>query len=309
MSLLLLSPDRNMEPYRNAMLQVDPDLDIEIWPGVSDKKRVHFIVAWNHPKHVLDSFPNLKAVSSLGAGVDHILSDEVLPKGIPVCRVVSPSLVEQMKEYVVCALLMLQRNMLAYFNQKRKAEWEVHPNKDKDNFIVGVMGLGELGRPIASHLASLGYRVHGWSRSAKQIEGVTSHAGKEELNNFLSSSKALVCLLPLTRETEQILDMDLFKKMIHPAYLINAARGEHLVEEDLIYALDKGWIEGAVLDVFSEEPLPQKHPFWNRDNILITPHSSSLTPPGDVAPQLVENYKRALSGMELLHQVDRERGY
>ena len=309
MSLVLLAPDRDMQSWEEALMEVDPNLEIEIWPDVKEKSKVHFVVAWNQPKHVLDSYPNLKAVSSLGAGVDHILRDEALSDQVSVCRVVTTSLVRQMKEYVLNAVLNYQRNTIKYIRQKQKGVWEVHPNKAPEDFSIGVMGLGELGRPAAEQLAGLGYRVMGWSRSAKDIAQVNTFAGDGELGAFLSNCRVLVCMLPLTDQTEGILDLEVFKKLKRPGYLINVARGEHLVEEDLVYALDKGWLEGATLDVFSEEPLPNRHSFWNRENIMITPHVSSLTPPGEVAEQIVDNYKRALSGIELRNVVDRDKGY
>lgn len=298
-----------MQPWKEALLSIDQNLDIEIWPDVENKKQVHFIVAWNHPKHVLDGYPNLKAISSLGAGVDHILQDESLPADVPICRVVSPSLVRQMKEYVLTGVLNYQRNFYRYMDQRQKGVWETHPNKSKNDFSIGIMGLGQLGQPAAKQLAQLGYDVLGWSRTEKDIEGVETFAGKTALDDFLAETTVLVCMLPLTEETRGILDLDLFKKLSHPAYMINVARGEHLVEEDLIYALDKDWLEGALLDVFSEEPLPESHPFWNRSNIMITPHVSSLTPPEEVAGQIADNYKRALSGMSLQNEVNRSKAY
>lgn len=309
MSLLLLAPNRDMQPWEEALLNIDPNLDVEIWPDVIQKDRVQFAVAWNHPKQVLNSFPNLKAVSSLGAGVDHILQDEALPDQVPVCRVVSPSLVRQMKEYVLNAVLNYQRNTVTYVRQKLQGIWEVYPNKSPKEFTIGVMGLGKLGKPVAEQLAGLGYQIKGWSNSSKEMTSVETYAGRKELDTFLSGTRVLICMLPLTEETEGILDLDVFKKLQRPGYLINVARGEHLVEEDLIYALDKEWLDGATLDVFSEEPLPDRHPFWNRNNIMITPHVSSLTPPEEVAEQIIENYKRALSGMELRNEVDKDKGY
>lgn len=309
MSLLLIAPNRDMQDWETALLNVDPNLDVEIWPDIKNEIRVQFAVVWNQPKHLLDDFPNLQAISSLGAGVDHILSDETIPNDIPVCRVVCDSLVSQMKEYVLAAILNYQHNIHLYFHQKQQGKWKVHPNKSPTNFTVGIMGLGEIGNPVAEQLAELGYRVNGWSKSAKKVSGVQTFMGHDELERFLAETTVLVCLLPLTTETEGVLNINTFKCMHHPGYLINVARGEHLVEEDLIYALDKDWLEGACLDVFAEEPLPEKHPFRNRDNIVITPHAASITPPGEVAPQIVDNYKRALSGMELQHRVNRIKGY
>jgi glyoxylate/hydroxypyruvate reductase A len=298
-----------MQPWKKALLNIDPNLDIEIWPDVEQKDRVQFAVAWNHPRQVLNSYPNLKAVSSLGAGVDHILQDETLPEHVPVCRVVSSSLIRQMKEYVLNAVLNYQRHTIQYVRQKIQGVWEVHPNRSPEDFTIGIMGLGELGRPVSELLAELGYRVKGWSKSSKSIDAVETFSGHDGLPAFLSKSRVLICMLPLTKETRDILNLEVFKSLNHPGYLINVGRGEHLVEEDLIYALDKEWLEGATLDVFTEEPLPERHSFWNRENIMITPHVSSLTEPDEVSEQIVENYKRALSGMELQNKVDKEKGY
>lgn len=309
MSLLLIAPKRNMSSWKEALLQEDSNIEVEIWPKVRNKEQVQFAVCWNHPKHVLDKYPNLKAVSSLGAGADHLLSDESLPQSVDICRVVSPSLIQQMKEYVLAVVLNIQRNFVHYLRQKDQGKWQVHHHPLAKNFNVGIMGLGELGQPVARQLTQIGYAVSGWSRSKKQLDEVNCFAGSDELEPFLNSTQLLICLLPLTSKTEGILNLELFKQLKPPAWIINVARGEHLVDEDLIYALDSNILKGAWLDVFSEEPLPEKHPFWNRSNIIITPHIASITPPDEAVAQIVENYKRALSGMKLLHSVDRVTEY
>jgi glyoxylate/hydroxypyruvate reductase A len=309
MSLLFIAPDRDLQSWEQAIHDVDPNIDVEFWPAIEDKDRVQFAVCWNQPKHVMDSFPNLKAVSSLGAGADHLLTDEYLPESVDICRVVSTSLVQQMKEYVTAAVLNIQRNIVDYIRQKDQKKWQPHSHPLASELSIGVMGLGKLGNPVAKQLAKIGYHVSGWARTSKDIEGVETFAGNKERNAFLNATQILVCLLPLTKETEGILDLDTFKQLKENAWIINAARGEHLVDEDLIYALDSDILEGAWLDVFSEEPLPDRHAFWNRENIIITPHIASFTKPGEVAEQIVDNYKRALSGMELNHKIDRKIGY
>jgi len=309
MSLLLIAPDRDMSPWANALKDEDPNIDIEIWPEVEDKKKVHFAVSWNQPKHVLDQYPNLKAVSSLGAGADHLLEDQALPKSVDICRIVSPSLIQQMQEYVLGAVINIQRNFVHYIRQKDHGKWQAHNHPLAKDLGVGIMGLGELGQPVATQLAQVGYKVLGWSRSEKKIPNTTTFAGTGELPAFLQQTQVLVCLLPLTPETKDILDLDFFKQLKKPAWIINVARGEHLVDEDLIYALDSNILQGAWLDAFTEEPLPDKHAFWNRKNIIITPHIASITKPKEVATQIIDNYKRALSGMELNYRVDREKGY
>jgi glyoxylate/hydroxypyruvate reductase A len=174
---------------------------------------------------------------------------------------------------------------------------------------IGIMGLGQLGKDAAKKLAYLGFPVSGWSQTPKDIEGVTCLAGDDALDHFLSQTRILICMLPLTPKTKGILSQKTFAKLPAGAYLINIARGRHLIEKDLLTALDSGHLAGACLDVFEVEPLPEDHPFWSHPKIFITPHISSLTYPKTVAPQIIENYRRTITGNPLLHVVDVERGY
>lgn len=308
MSLLLIAPKKNMNALKDALLEIDKHLDIEVWPTVKNKDRVTFAVSWKHPDGIFEGYPNLQAIMSYGAGVDHMLQDKALPD-VFLSRVVAPSLSDQLADYVLTSVLNYQQHIIQYADDRKDGEWEPHTPHLKSDFSVGIMGLGQIGQNVAKRLTENGYQVNGWSTSKKDLEHIVEFVGPSELEDFLSKTNVLVCLLPLTPHTEGILDLDLFKKLKQPAYLINAARGAHLVEEDLIYALDRDLIEGATLDVFSQEPLPDSHPFWNRPRIMITPHIAALTHPKEVAPQIVENYKRSLSGIELLNQVDIQRGY
>lgn len=308
MSLILVAQHRSMTPIKDAIHKIDPNIDVEIWPEVKKPERVQFAVAWNHPKNVFHQYPNLKVISSLGAGVDHLFADNSIPKSIRFTRVVAPSLSDHMCDYVLTSVLNLFRNTELYFQQQKKSEWKTHKTLSKREITVGILGLGELGRPVTERLVANSFTVNGWSRTSKNIEGIKTFSG-DELDSFLNNTNILVCLLPLTSQTEGVLDLDFFKKLRKPAFLINAARGEHLVEEDLIYALDTGLINHAVLDVFTKEPLPDSHPFWGREKITITPHIASVTDPNEAAELIVENYKRLLSGLELLHEVDKELGY
>lgn len=309
MSLLLVAKNRDFTSLEKALLEKDPNLDVEIWPRVENKDRVQFAVCWQHPKNVLDSYPNLRAVSSLGAGVNHLLNDESLPESVKICRLITTSLKDQMAEYVLNAITNYRLHIPKYFDQKNTGVWEKHSSIPKKYAPVGIMGMGEMGQTVAIELVQQGYTVNSWSRSKKEIDGITSFAGNNELNSFLEQSRILVNLLPLTEETEGILNLELFKKLQKPAFLINVGRGSHLVEEDLVYALDTGQLEGACLDVFEKEPLAENHPFWNRDNVMITPHIAAITPATEAAEIILENYKRALSGMELMFEVEREKGY
>ncbi|MCC5913499.1 MAG: glyoxylate/hydroxypyruvate reductase A [Balneolaceae bacterium] len=308
MSLLLVAKNRDMSSLGEAIRATDPNIDVDIWPGVRNRERIQFAVSWRHPDGIFESYPNLKAISSLGAGVDHLFADQTIPEKIRFSRVVIPSLAEQMADYVLTAVLNMFRDTGTYIDQQRAGQWKKHPPLRKDEVTIGVMGLGELGRESASRLAMNGFMVNGWSRSKKELNGIRTFSG-DEIDQFLQSSNILVCLLPLTEETEGILDLELFKKLRRPAYLVNVARGKHLTEEDLIYALDTDLITHAVLDVFEQEPLPDSHPFWGRKKITITPHTASITDPREAAELIVENYKRVLSGIDLLYEVDRNRGY
>ncbi|MCP9290678.1 2-hydroxyacid dehydrogenase [Gracilimonas sediminicola] len=309
MSLLLVAKNRDFTSLKKALLEKDPNVDVEIWPRVENKERVQFAVCWNHPKHVLDSYPNLRAVSSLGAGVNHLLNDEDLSADVNICRLITSSLKDQMAEYIMNAITNFRLHTITYADQRKIAKWEPQSSIPKKYAAIGIMGMGEMGSDVATLLLQQGYIVNSWSRSKKDLQGLQSFAGNEELDDFLGQTKILVNLLPLTDETEGILDLEVFKKLQKPGYLINVGRGSHLVEEDLIYALDTNHLEGACLDVFETEPLPENHPFWNRENIMITPHIAAITPAKEAAEVIIENYKRALSGMDLLYEVDRDKGY
>ena len=308
MSILLVAQRRDMKPFKDAILNADLNIDIEIWPNSTHPARVQFAVAWNHPQQVWKSYPNLKVISSLGAGVDHLLKDSSIPENIKLTRVVVPSLADQMGDYVLSAVLNIIRKSDLYRTQQQESVWKVQPAYQRDELTIGIMGLGKLGSTTAERLQLNGFKVNGWAQSEKELDGVSTFTAGS-LGEFLNRSNILVNLLPLTPHTDGILDLDLFKELKKPAFLINVARGQHLVEEDLVYALDKEIISHAVLDVFTAEPLPESHPFWGREKITITPHIASVTDPDEVAVLLVENYKRTLSGMELLNEVDRNRGY
>lgn len=308
MSILLISRTRNMEPYRDALLQLDSNLDVEIWPDIQSRERVNFAVAWKQPTNQFSQYPNLKVVSSLGAGADHLLKDTSIPQSVALTRIVAPTLTEQMCDYVTLSTLSMLRRMHEYSRQQVWADWKPQTQYSKKELMVGVMGLGSIGKEVAVRLSDNGFNVSGWSQSKKTIPNVVTYS-KEQVDAFLASTNVLVCLLPLTSETKDILSLSLFKKLSKPGFLINAARGQHLVEEDLIYALDMGLLNHATLDVFQKEPLPESHPFWGREGITITPHVASVSQPEEIAELILENYKRMLSKVDLLNRVDRYKGY
>ncbi len=308
MSLLLIAPNRDLTTLSENLTALDSNLEVEIWPRIKNKEKVTFAVAWNHPKNVFQDYPNLKVVSSLGAGINHLLNDDSIFDDVKICRLVTPSLKDEMAEYVLNAVSSYRHHISRYNDQKREAYWSKHRLIPKKNSVVGIMGLGEMGISSAKLLVKNGYRVNGWSNSKKDIDGVKSY-DQQELDEFLENSNIVVCLLPLTENTKGILDLELFKKLEDPSYVINVGRGKHLVEEDLIYALDTNVLQGAWLDVFEEEPLPANHLFWNRPNIMITPHVAAVTDANEASEIILDNYKRALSGMELNFEVSRNKGY
>lgn len=309
MTLSIVCTDRDTGPWAAALTACDPSLDIQIWPNEACKADVQFAVCWNHPEGVLKAYPNLRCICSMGAGIDHLLRDAALPDHLPVVRLVDPQLSQSMSEYICTAVLYFFREFDRYQQQQKKALWLQQPLRPMARTGVGIMGLGVLGSFAADRLSAMGFNVTGWSRSKKKIPGVTTYAGDIERDAFLARADILVCLLPLTEKTAGILNFELFSRLPKGACLINASRGGNLVEEDLIPALNQGLLRGACLDVFKHEPLPEDHPFWAQDNIIITPHCSSITDPESVAPQIVQNYRNLKAGLPLMNQVDIRRGY
>src|SRR6056297_2036482 len=303
MSILLVSKKRKFSSLKKHIQTIDSNIDVEIWPAVSHPDRVQLAVAWNQPENVLATFPNLRAITSLGAGVDHLVYDTTIPETVTLTRMVLPSLKQQVADYVLMSTLNILRHSHTYYKQQQRAEWTEHQPIEKDDLRIGVMGLGQLGAVTAKKLEESGFHVSGWARTKKELSSIRTYASGE-IDHFLKEVNILVCLLPLSPETEGILNLETIKKLKQPAFIINAARGEHLVDEDLIYALDTDRIQHATLDVFSDEPLPETHPFWNRDKITITPHVAAITNEKEAAKLIVENYKRLLTGMDVLHKID-----
>jgi glyoxylate/hydroxypyruvate reductase A len=308
MALMFLSADDPAEAWRTALLAEIPELDFRIWPEVGDLAAIDFALVWQPPPGELARYPNLRAILSLGAGIDGLLAQPGLPD-VPIVRMVDPSLTRTMTEYVVLATLRHHRQFDHFEREQTEARWSYAFPPQAADRRVGVMGLGVLGSAAAASLAAHGFPVAGWSRETRQLSGIESFAGRAGLPAFLARTDILVCLLPLTRDTAGILNAATFAGLPRGAYLINVARGAHLVEADLIAALDSGRLAGATLDVFREEPLPAANPLWRHPKVLITPHVASYASPLTAAEGVAENIRRARAGQPLLHQVDRARGY
>jgi glyoxylate/hydroxypyruvate reductase len=308
MALMFLSPDDPAEAWREALGAAIPELDFRIWPEVGDPAEIDVALVWQPPPGELARYPNLRAILSLGAGIDGLLAQPGLPD-VPIARMVDPSLTRTMTEYVVLATLRHHRQFDRFEREQRSTRWSFDLPPQAADRRVGVMGLGVLGSAAAMSLAAHGFLVAGWSREAKQLAGIDCFAGRAGLTAFLARTEILLCLLPLTRNTADILNAATFAGLPRGAYLINVARGAHLVEADLIAALDSGQLAGATLDVFREEPLPPEDPLWHHPKVLITPHVASYASPRTAAEGVAENIRRARAGRPLLHQVDRDRGY
>jgi glyoxylate/hydroxypyruvate reductase A len=307
-ALMFLSPDDPAEVWRDELLARLPDFDVRIWPQVGDPTEIELALVWRPPPGELTRYPNLKAILSLGAGVDGLLADPDLPD-VPLARMVDPSLTRTMAEYVLLAVLRHHRQFDLFAGEQAAGRWTFAFPQQAAERRVGILGLGELGAAAAAPRVAHGFQVSGWSRSPKSLEGVVSYAGHGELHPFLHRTDLLVCLLPLTAETVGILDAATFAELPHGAFVINVARGRQLVEGDLIEALDSGHLAGATLDVFREEPLPSGNPLWGHPKVLVTPHVASYSVPATAADGVAADIRRVLAGVPPLHRVDRRKGY
>jgi glyoxylate/hydroxypyruvate reductase A len=308
MTLLYKSdPVRGAEWARQFALHV-PEVPFRMWPDVGDPSAVRYLAAWEPPPGFVAMFPNLEVLFSIGAGVDQLDLAQV-PESIPVVRMIEPGLVAGMVEYATLAVLALHREWPAYIAQQRRAEWKPRPVRPASGRRVGVMGLGVMGEAIAAKLRGFGFPCAGWSRSARQLEGIECYAGAAALPAFLARTDVLVCVLPLTEETRGILDRRLFAQLPRGAALVGLGRGGQLVTADLLAALDAGRLSAAILDVTDPEPLPPQHPLWTHPRVLITPHVGAASQPGTAAAAVIENIRRHARGEALVGLVDRRRGY
>lgn len=260
----------------------------------------------NPPEGILAQLPNLRLVQSLWMGVDQLLHDPSLPRGVPVARLIDPGMIAAMTETVLAHVLDWHRLHFRYREQQIERVWQQLPQVMASERTIGILGLGELGSVVAQALASLGFRMLGWSRRLRELAGVQYLA---ELGDLLERSDLVVCLLPLTHHTRGILNADAFAQMPEGACLINVGRGEHVVEKDLLAALDSRWLTHAYLDVFENEPLEMGHPFWRHPSVTLTPHAAALTEPRTAFPKIVANIERLRRGEPPEGLVDVAAGY
>ncbi|PLC49056.1 glyoxylate/hydroxypyruvate reductase A [Pollutimonas subterranea] len=301
--------DVDPDTWINPLKALIPDAEIHPWVDNGPTIDAQLAIVWNPPADIFLREPALKAVFNLGAGVDAIIKRPGLRDDVAVVRLEDAGMSAQMAEYAVYALVRASRQFDQYEKQQEQQVWQPLPDIQRQKWTVGVMGLGVMGTRVAQTLAGLDYPVAGWSRSAKEIAGVESFSGTDQLPAFLARTRVLINTLPLTAETTGILCLDTLRQLRPGAYLVNVGRGEHLVEADLLALLDAGHISGATLDVFREEPLPQGHPFWQDPRITITPHTAAASLREETIAQVAGNIRRYMRGEPLTGVVVRDRGY
>jgi len=309
MAIVIIRQDKKIDLWKNALLRANPELKVYSYLEEHPKEDIVMALIWKHPEGSLSGYPNLKCIASAGAGVDYIFEDATAPKHVPITRVVDPYLASDMSEHVLAVILAHLKNLNTYKLQQVNNIWKPRDYKRIKDVTVGILGLGELGALTALDLARTGFEVQGWSRSKKNIGGVNTFAGTNELSGFLNTTDILVCLLPLTPETKGFINTELLTQLPKDAYVINVARGGHVVDADLLEQLDAEHISGACLDVYHQEPLATSHPFWQHKKVHMTPHYASVSDTNSVIPQILENYQNLREDYKLLNEVDREKGY
>lgn len=294
------------QPWLEGLRAALPNASVSEWqPGAP---QADLAVVWRPSQQFIDEQPRLRALFNIGAGVDAVLQLR-RPAGLQVVRLDDAGMGAQMAEYVCHAVVRHFRELDAYQADARAGRWAQRPPRMRRDFSVGVMGLGVLGERVARALRQFEFPVHGWSRSPRTVEGVSCHAGPQGFRSFLSSCQVLVNLLPLTPDTRDILNRETLSQLRPGAYLVNVARGAHLVEEDLLALLDSGHMAGATLDVFRTEPLPAEHPFWAHPNITVTPHISASTLREESIAQIAGKILAFERGETVVGLVDPVRGY
>jgi glyoxylate/hydroxypyruvate reductase A len=290
-----------------------PHRDLHLWPDrIGARPQIAYACVWKPPTGLLSALPNLKVIFSLGAGVDHLVSDPDLPR-VPIVRIVDPDLTSRMTEYVVLQVLMHHRRLRLYQDQQAERVWREYPQPAAGEVGVGIMGLGVLGRDAAQVLRRLGFRVAGLSRTGSSMADVETFR-PDQRAAFLARTEILVCLLPLTAETRGIICLRLLRGLkrdgaLGGAYLINAGRGDLQIEADILAALQEETLAGVSLDVFATEPLPPESPLWLHPKVTITPHVAAVSDPGALVANVLQQIERFEQGLPLNNLVNRRLGY
>lgn len=302
------SPGTDMGDWCAAFAAAMPQARFHPWREDGPPLGARYAIVWKPPAALFERETGLRAVFNLGAGIDALMGMPQLPPQVEVLRLEDAGMAVQMVEYVLYGLLRAARGFDRYAAQQREALWAPLPAVDRASWPVGVMGIGALGARVAQAVAALGYPVAGWARGARELPGVEVYAGEAQFPGFLARSRVLVNMLPLTPQTLGILNRAHLERLRPGAYLINVARGGHLVEADLLALLDEGHMEGAMLDVFHDEPLPPGHPFWRHPRVIVTPHVAAATLQAEAVAQIADKILAMESGRRPAAAV-RDRGY
>jgi len=294
------------DPWLDGVRAALPQARVDIWePGAPP---ADYAIVWSPPQQFIDEQPQLKGIFNIGAGVDALMKLR-LPAATKVVRIDDGGMAVQMAEFVCQAVIRHFRELDAVDADTAQGIWSYRRTLDRQDFPVGVMGLGVLGQRVAQALRVFDFPVLGWSRTPKAIEGVRCYCGPESFNDFLADTRILVCLLPLTPDTQDIMNRDTLGRLRPGGYVINVARGGHLVDEDLLALIESGHLAGAALDVFRTEPLPPGHPYWTHPNITVTPHTSARTLREDSIAQIAGKIAALERGEPIAGVVDPTRGY
>ncbi len=306
MHITFCCSDTRPEPWLDGLRAALPEAQVSLWqPGAPQADHA---VVWAPPQQFIDEQPRLKALFNTGAGVDALLKLR-LPEDLAIVRLDDAGMAVQMAEYVCHALIRHFREFDSYEADMAAGQWSYRKPRRRADFPVGILGLGVLGQRVARAVAQFEFPVRGWSRTPKAVEGVEGFAGPSQLNDFLAGTRMLVCLLPLTDDTRNILNHCTLARLLPGAFLVNVARGAHLVEEDLLALLESGHMAGATLDVFRTEPLPAGHPFRGHPQLTLTPHTSARTLREESIAQIARKLRAFERGEPIAGVVDRPRGY
>jgi glyoxylate/hydroxypyruvate reductase A len=310
MRILLYRADGKTAPWIEDFQQHLPQAEVVVWREGFTAPPCDYAVVWAPPESMLADLADVKAIFLTGAGADAILKHaDAIPHQIPIVRLSDAGMGVQMAEYVAHAVLRYFRRFDEYETQARNGAWLPLPVPPKEDFSVGVLGTGVLGRRVLQALREFGFPLRGWSRTAKAIDGVQCFHGEPGLDDFLRGARVVVCMLPLTPDTGNILNRGNMMKLPQGAYLINVARGAHLSEPDLLTLIKSGHIAAATLDVFRNEPLPAQHPFWHEPRITMTPHISALTLRSESVAQIAAKIEQLQRGEPIADVINRQYGY
>tara|TARA_Y100000768_G_C23951391_1_gene670412 strand:- start:235 stop:1155 length:921 start_codon:yes stop_codon:yes gene_type:complete len=306
MHFAIIAPPVPTQKWKENFERIAPHIHLVIGSETDHPEKVVCAMVWNQQKGALSIFKNLKLIFAMGAGVDHVLSDNTIPEHIPICRVVDQQMAFSMSNYILMAILNYHRSWYEFQDAQSRKHWAQFEFIER-SLKIGVLGIGHLGMDAAKKIHYMGFPVIGYSNSPKKTI-FPSYSG-DQFDKFLEQINVLVCTVPYTPKTHGLLNYSLFEKLKEPTYLINVSRGNVQVEKDIIKALNMGLISGAFLDVFEEEPLPKASPLWSHPKVKITPHIASLTYPKESTRQVLNCFDRIEKGLDIPQQVSREKMY